>query len=86
MAVVPGPGTGPLDPTLPLARIASGPVEGLGFCAPVPATGGPGGLARAGGLPGAPAVWAPGRYALQLLARGADPEDAWLVVEIVPAA
>jgi len=52
----------------------------------VPATGGPGGLARAGGLPGAPAVWAPGRYALQLLARGADPEDAWLVVEIVPAA
>ncbi len=115
VAVVPGPGTGPLDPTLPLARIASGPVEGLGFCAPVttvggaptawtvgvwrvdrgtsgtpratrlawigPATGGLGGLARAGGLPGAPGVWAPGRYALQLQARGGYPGDAWLVVE-----
>ena len=39
VAVDPGPDTGPLDPATPLARIVSGPVARLGFCAPVPAGG-----------------------------------------------
>jgi len=39
VAVDPGPATGPLDPAAPLARIVSGPVARLGFCAPGPAEG-----------------------------------------------
>jgi hypothetical protein len=121
LAVQPAPATGALDPTVPTATIANGPVRGLGFCAPrsnaadpasgaawtasvwridgtdlrpavarrvarIETEGGAGGLAPASVLPGSPASWASGRYAIQFEARSAALPDLWIVVDLAAAA